>query len=291
MNKTRNLVEMGEFYSSTVLTESKKNSQSKFPGKDTFTKPGKTVDAETVKTGKAFNDAGPVRNNKEALVKAQEPVAVKDKETFTGVENFSQVSGKKLKENINTFMNKSIFDRLYEDVMSDNINSPADLEQADAEALELPGTEVEEGEVTITLDRELAKKLHDVLMTVLDSEEEAPETEEEGAPEEGEISDEAAEDEHEDEEHEDEEHKAKYEATELTELPASKGHSLTGKSNKVHGTATSLVSKGEGEGKVKGEIDAKGSDLSDSKGHSLTSKNNKVTSKTSKVGSYLAGLK
>lgn len=287
MNKTRNLVEMGEFYSSTVLTESKKNGQSKFPGKDTFTKPGKTVDAETVKTGKAFNDAGPARNNKEALVKAQEPVTVKDKETFTGVEKFSQVSGKKLKENINTFMNKSIFDRLYEDVMSDNINSPADLEQADAEALELPGTEVEEGEVTITLDRELAKKLHDVLMTVLGSEEEAPETEEEGAPEEGEISDEAAEEEVE----EDEEEDVQAEATELTELPASKGHSLTGKSNKVHGTATSLVSKGEGEGKVKGEIDAKGSDLSDSKGHSLTSKNNKVTSKTSKVGSYLAGLK
>jgi hypothetical protein len=291
MNKTRNLVEMGEFYSSTVLTESLKNSKSKFPGKDTFTKVGKKVDTETVKTGKAFNDAGPVRNNKVALVKPQEPDT--DKETFTGVEKFSQVSGKKLKENINTFMNKSIFDRLYEDVMSDNINSPADLEQADAEALELPGTEVEEGEVTITLDRELAKKLHDVLMSVLDSEEEAPETEEDDIPEEGEISDEAAEEKHddEDEEHEDEEHKAKYEATELTELPASRGHALTGKNNKVHGVATSLVSKDKGEGKVKGEIDAKGSDLSDSKGQSLQSKNNKVTSKTSKVGSYLAGLK
>lgn len=286
MNKTRNLVEMGEFYSSTVLTESSKNSKSKFPGKDTFTKPGKTVDSETVKTGKAFNDAGPVRNNKDALIMPQEPVAVKDKETFTGVEKFSQVSGKKLKENINTFMNKSIFDRLYEDVMSDNINSPADIEQADAEALELPGTEVEEGEVTITLDRELAKKLHDVLMSVLESEEEAPETEEENAPEEGEISDEAAE-----EEVEEDEEDVQAEATELTELPSSKGHALTGKSNKVHGVATSLVSKDKGEGKVKGEIDAKGSDLSDSKGHSLTSKNNKVTSKTSKVGSYLAGLK
>ena len=286
MNKTRNLVEMGDFYSSTVLTESLKNVKSKFPGKDTFTKAGKTVDTETVKTGKAFNDAGPIRNNKDAFVKAQEPVVAKDKETFTGVEKFSQVSGKKLKENINTFMNKSIFDRLYEDVMSDNINSPADLEQADAEVLDLPGTEVEEGEVTITLDRELAKKLHDVLMSVLESEEEAPETEEENVPEEGEISDEAAE-----EEVEEDEEDVQAEATELTELPASKGHSLTGKSNKVHGVATSLVSKDKGEGKVKGEIDAKGSELSDSKGHSLTGKNNKVASKTSKVGSYLAGLK
>jgi hypothetical protein len=183
-------------------------------------------------------------------------------------------------------MNKSIFDRLYEDVMSDNINTPEDLEHADAEALELPGSEAagEEGEVTITLDRELAKKLHDVLMTVLGSEEEAPE--------EGEISDEAAEEEghDEDEESHDEEGESHYEATELKEVPSSAGASLQSKKNIVGDETSKLVSKGHGEGgKLTNEPELK--PVSDSKGKSLEGKNNKVASKTSKVGSYLAGLK
>jgi hypothetical protein len=286
MNKTRNLVEMGEFYASTILTEAKTN----FPPKDTFklSTDKKIKPAEANKKAFASSPSGPAEadNVKTDIIDAKNSKTKKD--NFYEPEKFSQENGKIQKENINTFMNKSIFDRLYEDVMSDNINSPADIEQADAEALELPGTEVEEGEVTITLDRELAQKLHDVLMSVLGSEEEVPETEEEGAPEEGEISDEAAEEEVEEE---DEESDVQAEATELTALPDSKGKTLQSKANKVHGAATSLVSKGHGEGKIKDENDAEGTVLPDSKGKTLQSKSNKVNSKTSKVGSYLAGLK
>jgi len=272
MNKARNLVEMGEFYASTVLTEGKKN----FPPKDTFATAGKKTSDVVLPKGlktKAYDKRGPLSNkNEEALVKPLEAKDAKGKNTFTGVEKLSLAPEKMEVETINNFMNKSIFDRLYEDVMSDNINSPADSEQHDAEALDLPGTEEHEGEVTITLDRELAAKLHDALMAVLGSEEEQ-------------VGDEEGELEGESEDSED----TLPEATELKELPASAGASLQSKKNIVGDETSKLVSKGHGEGgKLTSEPELK--PVSDSKGKTLEGKNNKVaSSKTSKVGTYLAG--
>jgi len=291
MNKTRNLVEMGDFYASTVLTEAAKKVQPK----GTFTTADKKLKpAEANKKAFISSPSGPAEasNFKADIIDTKNKKT--KKENFYEPEKFSQASEKMEVEPINTFMNKSIFDRLYEDVMSDNMQTPSDLEHADAEALELPGHEgetgEEEGEVTITLDRELAKKLHDVLMTVLGSEEETGGEDEGGSEEElgGETSDEAAE---EKADEEDEEESVNAEATELTELPSSKGASLQGKNNKVAGVASSLVTKGEGEGKIKQQQDHEGSVLPTSKGATLQGKNNKVASKTSKVGSYLAGLK
>ena len=293
MNKTRNLVEMGEFYASTVLTEAKKN----FPPKDTFAVAGKKVTDNVIpsnlKKPKSFDQRGPKANkNEEALVKPLEAKDAKGKETFTGVEKLSLAPEKMEVETINNFMNKSIFDRLFEDVMSDNVTSPESAEQHDALALDLPGAEVEEGEVTITLDKELAKKLHDVLSAVISSEEE--------------TADDDVESEIESEEEDAEEHVAGCkcekclasedsestlpEATELEALPNSKGLSLQSKNNKVGDETSKLVSKGHGEG-GKLEVEPELKPVSDSKGKSLEGKNNKVASKTSKVGSYLAGLK
>jgi len=290
MNKTRNLVEMGEFYVSTVLTEAKKN----FPPKDTFSIPGKkvtdTVTPKGLKT-KAFDGRGPLSNeNEKTLVKPIEKKNIKGKESFTGVEKLSETPEKKETQNINTFMNKSIFDRLYEDVMNDNVTSPEDADSHDALALDLPGTDGDSEEVTITLDRELAKKLHDVLMTVLGSEEEAPKTEE-GAPEEGEISDEAAEEEDEEE--------TQNEATELKELPSSAGASLQSKNNKVGDTTSKLTDGKIGDGNVDNKVDGSGKVVANkligsgikSDTTAVKGKGNVVTAKTSKVGSYLAGLK
>ena len=95
--------------------------------------------------------------------------------------------------------NKSLFEKLFEEVMQD-----------DAEALGLPSGEGSEGagemggedfgseeggdEVTLTLDRETAQKLHDLLGGILGGGEETEEeTEEEGGMED--MGDEAAEDE------------------------------------------------------------------------------------------------
>ena len=172
MNKARNLVEMGDLYASTVLTEAKKN----FPPKDTFATPGKKTSDVVLPKGlktKAYDASGPLSNeNEKSLVKPLEAKAAKGQKTFTGVEKLSLAPEKMEVEPINNFMSKSIFDRLYEDVMSDNINSPEDAEQHDALALDLPGSEDEGDEVTITLSKELAGKLHDALMAVLGSDEE-----------------------------------------------------------------------------------------------------------------------
>jgi len=268
MNKARNLVEMGEFYASTVLTEGKKN----FPPKDTFATSGKKTSDAVLPKGlktKAYDKRGPLSNkNEEALVKPLEAKDAKGKNTFTGVEKLSLAPEKMEVETINNFMNKSIFDRLYEDVMNDNITSPADSEQHDAEALDLPGTEEHEGEVTITLDRELAGKLHDALMAVLGSEEEQH----------GELEGE------EDSEYSEDAEEGKYcshcgklksdcecamkEATELEEVKTpgtvAKGGqfpwSKTGaKDNQVKDSwSTHHVDGKIGEGEIDGEVDAKG---------------------------------
>ena len=255
MNKARNLVEMGEFYASTILTEAKKN----FPPKDTFAVAGKkTSDAvipANLKKPKAFDERGPLAHkNGEALVKPLEAKDAKGKKTFTGVEKLSLAPEKMEVETINTFMNKSIFDRLFEDVMSDNITSPEAADQHDAEALDLPGTE-ERGseEVTITLSKELAGKLHDALMAVLGSDEEQH-GEEEGAGEEEDA-----------EEHvagckcdkcvgsEDDESTLP-EATELKELPSTveKMTKVGGNTNQVSDSwSTHHVDGTEGAGEVK----------------------------------------
>ena len=74
---------------------------------------------------------------------------------------------------INNFMSKSIFDKLYENVMSDSM----EMGNEDAESLELDALGIEddtsgeemggEDTVTITLSKDLAKQLHDVLMGVI----------------------------------------------------------------------------------------------------------------------------
>ena len=289
MNKTRNLVEMGEFYASTVLTEAKKN----FPPKGTFATPGKKVSDNVIpknlKTAKAFDNRGPLSNeNGKALVKPLEKKDTKGKKTFSGVEKFSESPEKKEVGTINNSMNKSIFDRLYEDVMSDNINSPADADMHDANALNLPGTaEHGDDEVTLTLSKELASKLHDALMAVLGSEEEVEGEDEVAGEDEGEEDA---------EEHvngckcDDCKDSTLPEATELEALPDSKGLALQSKSNKVGDETSRLVSKSLGE-KGKVEVNPEPTEVSDSKGKSLEGKNNKVASKTSRVGAYVAGLK
>jgi len=75
-------------------------------------------------------------------------------------------------------MRKSTFDKLYENVMSDSM----DIGSEDAEAMELDALGIEddmggddmggdEDVVTITLSKDLAKQLHDVLMGVIGGDE------------------------------------------------------------------------------------------------------------------------
>jgi hypothetical protein len=96
-------------------------------------------------------------------------------------------SRKIARESLNNFMSKkSIFDRLYENVIgqTEGPQGPEDTSMEELDALGIEGdTEGESDEITITLDRETAQKLHDVLMPLLSGEDE---TEGEGEYEGGE---------------------------------------------------------------------------------------------------------
>ena len=106
-----------------------------------------------------------------------------------GADTYFKAENKKIaKENINNSMakNKSIFDRLYEEVMDDEQFDAVELGIGDDEG----GDDVEMGdEVTITIDKDLARKLHEVLMDVLDGDDEGGDDEADFEPE-GDLGDE-----------------------------------------------------------------------------------------------------
>lgn len=88
-----------------------------------------------------------------------------------GINKIAKKSGKIVKESINNFMrNKSIFDKLYENVMGPG-SQMGNEEMEGTDELDALGIDTEEdsaeGDVTFTLDRETAQKLHDVLMAQL----------------------------------------------------------------------------------------------------------------------------
>jgi hypothetical protein len=275
------MTHLGELYEEKVslpkdtfqIETSKKATTTKGKAKKTFvSSPSGPAEAE----GVAENNIDPKTSKKN---------------NFFNPKKFSQKNEKTETENINNFMNKSIFDKLYEDVMSERID---DTEVNDAEALGLPGEGEGEGEgetegedmVTLTMDRETAQKLHDLLMGVLGGEEDLGV---EGEPAVDDGMSEDAEDEVEDEDDD-----TLGEATDLKELKG-KGESLQNKNNKVGDVTGRLTSKGGGEGKVTDEVSSKSTGkhaiVSDTDSGNLKGKNNKVAGKASKVGEYLAGLK
>jgi len=292
---------MGEFYEKNIIEEKK----SVFPPKGTFklASDKKPVEAKADKNAFVPKNSGPENadNFKKDLV---DPETAKN-DNFYEPKKFSQNYEKTEVQTINTFMSKSIFDKLYEDVMS---GQPEDVEASDAQALGLPGEEDagEESDVSFTLPRDVAQKLVDVLHAALGEEATDEEGSAEGSSEEGGDnfgggSEEANEekDKKDKEDKKDEDNEVAAEATELKELPDSAGQSLQKKDNKVGDVTKSLVSHGAGDGKSTDKVGNDGE-----KGHALVGggvkggaptspkgKANVVDSKTSKVGAYLAGLK
>ncbi len=279
MNLTRTMTHLGELYEEKVILP-----------KDTFQVETSRNSKHTKGKGKkpfVSSPSGPAEAEGVAD-KTIDPKTTK-KNNFFNPKNFSQKNEKTETQNINNFMNKSIFDKLYEDVMSERID---DTEVNDAEALGLPGEGEGEGDVegedtvTLTMDRETAQKLHDLLMGVLGGEEE-PAMDDEMPAMDGDMSEDA-------EEVEDEDNDTLGEATDIKELKG-KGESLQNKNNKVGDVTGRLTSKGGGDGKVTDEVSSKSTGkhaiVSDTDSGNLKGKNNKVAGKASKVGEYLAGLK
>jgi hypothetical protein len=255
MTRIRSISDIGSLYESIynnqAIIEEKKHSK-KFP-KDSFPAADKEV-----KTTKAFNDAGP---NKADGFKTKKKKNKKN-------------SRKSIKENINSFM-KSKFDKLFENVMDDEMDVNMDLgpetgpEGAEDVDMDM-STETDMDQVTLTLDREVAQKLCDMLQAQLETSETVSD-EEESDLEDLEIDMDSEDTELEDEDEEEVELTGEETATE--KLPDSAGHKLTAKDNKVSGTVKPKGGKAQSDA---GTNDPEPKPLGD-KGHGLMSKgNNKV---------------
>jgi hypothetical protein len=291
MNSSRIFNEVGSLYEATIINEGR----SRFPGigEDTFAiQDKKKIEPAESKGAKAFvhHDSGSEHEGAKTLftpndAKNRKSPSAEDENSVFNPERFDVAKQRKLKkgkknekiqkESINNFMTKSIFDKLYETVMNEDAFPGDDnIEAHDAEALDLPTHEGEdEGEVTVTLDRELAQKLHDVLVEVLGSQEGEPESE--------------TEDESEAEGEDEEGNEAHFEATELEELKGP-GHNAVHKggkhtlehpkSNIVGDETDKLVDGEEGDGTINDQADSAGT----SHGHALVNaKSGKPTPVTS----------
>jgi hypothetical protein len=274
VNTANTLVDIGLLYEKTVT-------------KNTPYRPAYTFKKET---NKKVVDA---KADPKAFIKNTGPEAAEnfDKEALVDPEHDTKGDNhfqpKKYSQNLektevksinNSMNNKSIFDKLYEEVLGGEPTAHDDM--ADAEALDINiGKEEEGSDVTFTLPREVAQQLCDVLHSALGSGEEDMDGEEDldggmdapGGEQKEDMGGGAD---------------VSREATEMTELKSSAGESLMKKDNKVHGTVSNLVSKGHGDGKVTDKVGNDGT-LADSKGKTLTGKNNKVAGKASNVGQYI----
>lgn len=135
-------------------------------------------------------------NSKEATKKIDNTAKAKKTGIYKAKEDeeIAKESRKIAKESINNFMRrKSIFDKLYENVMqpgsspmggSDMNDEMDDSQELDALGIE-DETEGEGDEVTFTLDRATAEKLHEVLMAAMNGGEDEIGGEDEGLEDEG----------------------------------------------------------------------------------------------------------
>ena len=282
MTRVNTLTEIWDTYNKNILPESAPAAKAAKMG----TKPGpgaKNLNKSNELTNK--DTSGP--ENADGFEK--EPYTVSDpakNKAGEDVEKYSDEQynkkvGKKVKESINNYM-KSTFDKLFENVMSDE-------EQGELEAL---GVDTETDEVseagdtiTIELDKDMAKSLCDLLQAAMGEGDEAEDMEHEDYEEMEEVSDyeEDAED-SEDGEYEE----VAQEAVDAEDH----GHALvnqkdSGLKNPKNSKVALKPSSKKADAKIKKQDDS-GSEMSDAGGHSLTStKNNKVGNL--KVGADLFG--
>ena len=222
------------------------------------------------------------------------------KDNFYTPQKFSTALEKTSPAGINNSNMKSIFDKLYEDVMKDDaldlgIQAGPEGESGDSAELDLSQGE---NTISVKLDKDVAQKLHDALMSVLGGEDaDAGDEDTAGNGDDLGMEDESEEvstatgteneEKHDGKHEEKSEEEVAAEATALEHLPDSKGHSLQKKGGvPTVGTKTGHAKGSKATGHVSTEIDAKGSPVADSKGLSLTSKNNKVNAPGYKAGDF-----
>jgi hypothetical protein len=161
MTKVRSISDIAALYEAvrTPKQEVIEEKAQKFP-KDTFPQSTKEV-----KTSSDFENSGP-----NPALKGKDKKKSKKKKS-------PKKHGKVIEDNINSFM-KSEFDKLFENVMGDDESSfnvspsmgPEGGEAGEAD-IDFGGEEEGSEDVTITLSKDLAQQLHDVLMTAMGGDE------------------------------------------------------------------------------------------------------------------------
>ena len=285
MSRSNTLTEIWNTYNKSVLSENVPGVKAAKMG----TKAGKPpVDLNNVKHGFANdNSTGP--GNVEVL---QEPIdpktATKEDELYNSSiyssEKYTKKDKKlekKVKESINNNM-KSTFDKLFENVMGEEMHSDQETQELDALGIDTEVSETDdEGKVTLTLDRDMVQQLCDTLKEALgeDEDDDAEDGEHEDMEHEDYEMEERGFDESEEdgEDHDDEDEDTHKEAVDAEEL----GHALVNQkdsglshpgNNKV---GTVKPKGGKSTGSTKKYVDAEPKPLADGKGK-LQGKDNKA---------------
>lgn len=292
MTRVNTLTEIWDTYNNNILSENAPGDKAAKMG----TKPGKPpVKPNDIKKGfNNDNSTGP--GNIEVL---QEPIdpktANKEDELYNSADYSSEKYSendkkieKKVKESINNYM-KSTFDKLFENVMGEEMHSDQETQELDALGIDTEVAEPESDEVTITIDRDMAKSLCDLLQAAMGDEDEDGDDDADGEEdyssemeEDGFNSFEEAEEDGEDEDEDEDTHK---EAVELQAVPDTAGTNLT---HPGHNKVGNLKAKGKkASDTTKKYVDGEPKPLADGKA-ALQSKKNKVHSTvTSSTGDYI----
>ena len=280
MANKNNLTSIWDTYSNSIIKESKTTTRPIKGGtKKMGTKPGpgavdlNSKDAKKIQNTGKEGTTGPVYDI-EGLEEPIDPKNTKSKENLYEPEKYSSEKfdkkvEKSYRESININM-KSVFDKLFEEVM-DGRDSAEELDALGIDAGEDTSTE-DSDEITVTLDRDMAKSLCDLLQAAMGEDEDKDEDKDDDGVEDYEEMEENGVDEDELEE-----------ATELTAVPDSAGQSLTSKKNTA---GTVKASGGKADGKLKKAGNGEGQDAT-AQGHKLLSKDNKVSGKAGKAGGSL----
>jgi hypothetical protein len=289
MSRSNTLTEIWNTYNKSVLSENVPGVKAAKMG----TKAGKPpVDLNNVKHGFANdNSSGPENADKGKIYgNVFDPKHNNVEDELYNSEIYSSEKytkkdkklEKKVKESINNNM-KSTFDKLFENVMSEEMHSDQETQELDALGIDTEVSETDdEGKVTLTLDRDMVQQLCDVLKEALgededDDSDEAEDMEHEDYEMEEDGFNSFDESEEDGEDHDDEDEDTHKEAVDAEEL----GHALvnqkdSGLGNPGNNKVGKLKPKGgKSSSSTKKYVDAEPKPLADGKGK-LQSKANKV---------------
>ena len=300
MTRANTLTEIWNTYNDNIISEGKAGRPIEGGTKDMGMKPGPgAVDLDSKKSKEKQNSKGPRTTEPVYEIDGlNEPIDPKHTKKEDELYNSADYSSekyhekdkkieKKVKESINNYM-KSTFDKLFENVMGEEMHSDQETQELDALGIDTEVAETESDEVTITLDRDMAKSLCDMLQAAMGDEDEdggEDDGEEDYESEEGFQSFEEAEEDGEDEDEEDDDEETHKEAVELQAVPDTAGTNLT---HPGHNKVGKLKAKGKkASDTTKKYVDAEPKPLADGKA-ALQSKQNKVHSTvTSSTGDYI----